>query len=329
MRLRGKKVLVTGAGGFIGSHLVEKLLETGARVRAFVHYNSRGDRGMMDLIPPEKSSMAEVFAGDLKDAFAVCSAMRDIEIVFHLGAVVAIPYSYRNPLDFVQTNVLGTAHMLNAALDCGIERFVHTSTSEVYGTAAYTPMDEDHPQRAQSPYAASKIGADKLADSFFRSFGLPVVTVRPFNTYGPRQSARAIIPTIITQALTGREIRVGATEPTRDFTFVSDIVEGFLCAATNPEAVGEVINLGSEFTISVNELVQQVEAILNKSLTLIRDSTRVRPDASEVYRLLANAQKARQLLLWQPQIPLATGLQMTIDWIQRNLGRFRPREYAI
>lgn len=327
--LQSKKVLVTGAGGFIGSHLVERLLESGAHVRAFVRYNSRGDLGLMQLIDVARRSAVEVFRGDLKDSFAVRSAMQGVEIAFHLGALVAIPYSYHNPFDFVQTNVLGTSHMLQAALECGVERFVHTSTSEIYGTSVYTPMDENHPLHAQSPYAATKISADKLAESFYCSFGLPVVTVRPFNTYGPRQSTRAIIPTIIVQALVGNEISVGSTEPTRDFTFVSDTVEGFLRAALAKEAVGEVINLGSGFTISIGALVQMIGKIMGRPLKACPDPVRFRPGTSEVYSLLASSEKAKRVLRWEPQVQFETGLEKTIRWFQLNQTRYLPHEYAI
>jgi NAD dependent epimerase/dehydratase len=263
--LKGRKVLVTGAGGFIASHLVERLVVEGAQVRAFVRYNSRGDVGLLRWLPLEVFSRVEVVAGDLRDADAVRAALKDVDTVFHLGALIAIPYSYLHPREVVETNVMGTLNVLMAARDLRTRRVVHTSTSEVYGTARYVPIDERHPFQGQSPYSASKIGADKIAESFYRSFGLPVVTIRPFNTYGPRQSARAVIPTIVTQALTSNVVYLGSLEPSRDFTFVSDTVEGFVRGASAEGVIGEEINLGNNATITIGELCEKIFEILGKS----------------------------------------------------------------
>lgn len=329
MMFRGEKVLVTGAGGFIASHLVERLVIEGAHVRAFVRYNSRGDVGRLRLLPLEVFAQVEVVAGDLRDAEAVRVAMKDVETVFHLGALIAIPYSYLHPREVVETNVLGTLNVLMAARDLGTRRVVHTSTSEVYGTAHYTPIDERHPLQGQSPYSASKIGADKIAESFSRSFDVPVVTIRPFNTYGPRQSARAVIPTIITQALTRPEVHLGSLEPSRDLTFVSDTVEGFLLGAQAEGVLGQEINLGNDATITVGELCQKIFAILGKSPKIIVEERRKRPKKSEVMVLQASNQKARQLLGWQPKVSLDEGLRITIEWIAEHLDLYRPDEYMI
>ncbi len=329
MMLQGKKVLVTGAGGFIASHLVERLAIEGARVRAFVRYNSRGDVGRLRLLPLEVFSQVEVIAGDLRDAEAVRAAMKGVDTVFHLGALIAIPYSYLHPREVVETNVLGTLNVLMAARDLGTRRVVHTSTSEVYGTAQYTPIDERHPLQGQSPYSASKISADKIAESFYRSFDLPVVTIRPFNTYGPRQSARAVIPTIISQALTRPEVHLGSLEPARDLTFVSDTVEGFLLGAQAEGVLGQEINLGNNETITVGDLCQKIFAILGKSPQIVVEERRKRPEKSEVMVLQASNQKAGQLLGWQPKVSLDEGLRITIEWIAEHLDLYRPDEYMI
>lgn len=325
----GTPVLVTGAGGFIGSHLSERLVREGARVRAFVRYNSRGDEGQLDHVPAEVRAEIEVVMGDLKDPETVRRALRGREVVFHLGAVVAIPYSYLSPLDFIQTNVLGTAHVLAAALDAGVRRVVHTSTSEVYGTARYVPIDEGHPLQGQSPYAASKIAADALAESFYRAFGLPVVTIRPFNTFGPRQSARAIIPAIIVQALSGEVVRLGALHPSRDFTYVEDIVDGFLRVGEVEGVTGRVFNLGSGRETAVEDLVGIIGQHLGKALSIQVETRRLRPPASEVERLLADASQAHQVLDWWPRTPLEDGLAATIEWLQGHLDLYRPGAYAI
>jgi dTDP-glucose 4,6-dehydratase len=324
----GKKVLVTGAGGFIASHLVEMLVQLNATVRCFVRYTSRGTSGHLTELAPETMSSLDIVFGDLRDADAVRQAVEDIDIIFHLGALIAIPYSYIHPREVSMTNVLGTLNILSAARDTGRALVVHTSTSEVYGTAQYIPMDEKHPLQAQSPYAASKIAADKLAQSFHLSFGLPVVTIRPFNTYGPRQSDRAIIPTIISQALSRHELTLGALEPTRDFTFVADTVRGFLAAALAPAAIGQEINLGSNAEISIGELASHIVTLVGKpALTIQVDATRLRPERSEVYRLLADTRKAQQLLQWRPCVALTDGLQHTIDWIANHLDTFAPERY--
>jgi len=327
MSLKHKKIVVTGASGFIGSHLVEQLVTHGARVRAFIHYHSRGDRDLLELLDEAILREVEIITGDLQDQEAVRSALKDREIVFHLGALVAIPYSYLQPLSFVQTNILGTTHVLNAALACGIERLIHTSTSEVYGTAQYSPIDEKHPLVAQSPYAASKIAADKLAESYYLSFGLPVATIRPFNTYGPRQSARAVIPTIITQALSQDVMRLGATFPQRDFTYISDTIDGFLRIAECDQALGQVVNLGSGQAVSITEVVTRVGALLGRSLPISSEPNRLRPVHSEVGLLVADNHKAAALCGWRPTISLEEGLRKTLDWIARHLSLYQAERY--
>ncbi len=328
-RLSNKRILVTGAGGFIGSHLCEHALLQGARVRAFVHYNSRNDWGMLEDIVPRRLREIEVVSGDLRDARAVARAVHGCDRVFHLGALIGIPYSYANPADVVSTNILGTLNVLQAGVDAGIENLVQTSTSEVYGTALFTPMDERHPLHPQSPYAASKVGSDKLAESYHRTYGLPVVILRPFNTYGPRQSPRAVIPTIITQALASSTIRLGRLDPSRDLTYVGDIVRGFAAAATSPYCSGQTIHLGSSQETSVADLVAMVGSILGKKLKVLSESKRRRPDASEVERLLASNAKAAELLSWRPEVPLSKGLEKTIRWYQLRAGRFKHRLYHI
>lgn len=323
----GKNVLVTGAGGFIGSHLAERLVREGARVRAFVLYDPLGRRDWLDESPALPD--IEIVTGDITDRDTLVPAMRDVECVFHLAALIAIPYSYHAPLSYVRTNVEGTLNVLQVARDAGVARFIHTSTSEVYGTARYVPIDEKHPLQGQSPYSASKIGADKLAESFHLSFGLPVVTVRPFNTYGPRQSGRAVIPTIITQCLTGKTVQLGNLRPTRDLTYVSDTVEGFLLAATAPAATGQTINLGTNRETSIGDLAGMIATRMNVSVKIETDSQRVRPDNSEVERLLADVSLARQLLGFSPRVSLEEGLQNTIEWIRQNLHTYRPGDYVV
>ncbi len=318
-----KKVLVTGAGGFIGSHLCERLVEIGASVRAFVRYNSRNDWGLLEVLHKEIQESLEVFLGDLKDPEAVRKAIKGCDIVFHLGALIAIPYSYINPLDFVQTNIGGTANILNGCKEYGVENIIHTSTSEVYGTARYTPIDEDHPLKGQSPYSASKIGADKLAESYYLCFNLPVAILRPFNTYGPRQSARAVIPTIITQALYCEKIKLGSLEPTRDLTYISDTIEGFIKIAESQDSIGQVINLGTGEETSVGDLVKKIAEILGKKSDIEHDPTRVRPEGSEVERLISNNIKAKRILNWTPMVSLEEGLQRTIEWVRKSSDRYR------
>jgi NAD dependent epimerase/dehydratase len=329
MQWMNRTVLVTGAGGFIGSHLTETLVQKGANVRAFVRYTSRHDLGLLSLLPADILKSVEVISGDLRDSEAIRNAMRGVETVFHLGALIAIPYSYRNPREVIETNVMGTLNILMAARESNISRVVHTSTSEVYGTAQYVPIDEQHPLQGQSPYSASKIGADKLAESFYRSFKVPVATVRPFNTYGPRQSARAVIPTIITQALALDQIRLGTLETLRDFTFVEDTVDGFLHMGFCEGVEGQVVNLGSEDCISIGDLARKILTLTGRDLPILSEDKRLRPPQSEVGRLHSNAQKAHNLLGWKPHTSLDEGLKKTIDWIQKHLDIYRPGRYEI
>ena len=322
-----ERVLVTGAGGFIGSHLVDRLVREGDEVRAFVHYNCRNHYGWIEDLEEEVQQALDVFPGDLRDPFAVRKSVRGCRKIYHLGALIAIPYSYIAPMGFVETNVKGTLNMLQAALDEDVELFVHTSTSETYGTAQYVPIDEAHPLQGQSPYSASKIGADKLAESYHLSFGLPLVIVRPFNTYGPRQSGRAVIPTIIGQALAGTEIRLGSLEPVRDLTFVSDIVEGFIRAGRAKNIVGEAINLGCGEGISIGDLVSKIKSLLNLQVPIVQEVQRVRPEKSEVLELVCNGQKAIDLLGWRPKVTLEQGLKETIEWMRCNLHLYRVDVY--
>ena len=322
-----KSVLVTGAGGFIGSHLTEHLMDLNANVNAFVRYNSRNDWGLLELLPKDKLDEIEVIMGDLKDADAVRHAAKNIDIIFHLGSLIAIPYSYLHPRETIETNILGALNVLTAAKENYIEKVVHTSTSEVYGTAKYVPIDENHPLQGQSPYSASKIGADKIAESFYRSFGLPVAIIRPFNTYGERQSARAVIPTIITQTLTKGKIFLGSLHPTRDYTYVKDVVEGFIKVAESPKSVGEVINIGSNFEISIGALANKIVSLIGKNAEIITDSARVRPQDSEVERLWCDNTKAKRLLGWEPKTPLEEGLKKAIEWISEHIDLYKPEIY--
>jgi len=329
MRWEGRRVLVTGAGGFIGSHLVERLVEQGGQVRAFVRYTSRPQAGFLDDLPPGTRRAVEIVRGDLRDFNAVLDATRGVSVIFHLGALIGIPYSYIHPRETVETNVLGTLNVLMASRTHHVEHIVHTSSSEVYGTARYTPIDESHPLQGQSPYSASKIGADKIVESFYDSYRLPVVTLRPFNTYGPRQSARAVIPTIITQALASEEIILGNLTPQRDFTYVTDTVEGFVKAAECEDAVGRTINLGTSTEISIGDLVEKIGAILSKRLRVRQDAIRQRPADSEVERLIADYGLAREIMGWEPKIPLDEGLTRTVDWIANNLSLYQVGNYEI
>ena len=322
-------VLVTGAGGFIGSHLVELLVSQGARVRAFVRYNSRGDLGLLRLASAETLQQIETVFGDLRDSAAVAQAMDGMQYVFHLGAAISIPYSYQHPRDAVDINVIGTLNVLMAARQARPDVVVHTSTSEVYGTAQFVPMTESHPLQGQSPYSASKIGADKLVESFHRSFGVPAVTVRPFNAYGPRQSTRAVIPTIITQALSGDVVRLGALDPTRDFTFVTDLANGFLKAAESPAAIGREVNVSSSFDISIGDLAHKIIAMVGRDVKLVSEDQRFRPEQSEVRRLYGDSSLARHLIGWEPTISLDEGLARTIAWFKQHLDLYRPGEYRI
>lgn len=329
MNWANRKVLVTGAGGFVASHLVERLVAEGAQVRAFVRYNSRNDVGMLRLIAPDVFSTLEIVHGDLRDVEAVRAAVRGLDTVFHLGALIAIPYSYVHPREVIDTNVMGTVNVLMAARDFDVRRVVHTSTSEVYGTARYTPIDEAHPLQGQSPYSASKIGADKIAESFYRSFEVPVVTLRPFNTYGPRQSTRAVIPTIITQALTRQEVKLGSLDPCRDFTFVGDTANGFIRVAEADNVLGEEINLGNDNTIRIGDLAEKIFGILGKAPKVVTDAQRIRPGKSEVMRLWASNQKAKEMIGWEPHVSLDEGLRLTIDWISTHLDLYRPDQYTV
>jgi len=328
MNPRPKKLyLVTGAGGFIGSHLVEALAAQGASVRAFVRYNSRGDPGLLRLLPPEIFSRIEVIAGDLRDPQAVRLAVEGCQAVFHLGALISIPYSYLHPLEVAEANFMGTLNVLTACRDLGVERLIHTSTSEVYGTARQVPISEEHPLQGQSPYSASKIGADKMVESFYCTYNLPVVTMRPFNTYGPRQSARAVIPTIITQALTRSTIRLGSLDTTRDFTFVDDTVAGFILAAGTARVEGRVYNLGVGEEIRIGDLARMVIRKIGRPVKIVVDPERLRPEKSEILRLISDNRLAREQLGWQPGVPLDQGLDRTIDWISRNIERYQPDKY--
>jgi len=322
-----KGVLVTGAGGFIASHLVEALVEQGARVRAFVRYNSRNDPGLLSLVPPEIIQKTEIIAGDLRDLPAIQSAVRGVNLVFHLGALISIPYSYLHPTEVVETNVIGTLNVLLGCRDEGVQRLVHTSTSEVYGTALRVPIDEDHPLQGQSPYSASKIGADKLAESFYLSFNLPVVTLRPFNTYGPRQSARAVVPTIITQALTQNTVHLGNLNASRDLTYMDDTVAGLLKVAETSGVEGQTFNLGTGHEIRIGDLAQEVISLVGKPVKIVVDPNRLRPEKSEIQRLLADNTRAKKVIGWEPQVALTEGLSQTIEWISQNLHRYQIGTY--
>jgi len=324
----GKRVLVTGAGGFIGSHLVETLVGLGAQVRAFVRYNSRNDPGLLKMLTTDVLSNVEIIPGDLRDLTALQSAMRATSIVFHLGALIAIPYSYLHPAEVVEANIIGTMNMLLAAREQGVERLVHTSTSEVYGTALRVPIDETHPLQGQSPYSASKIGADKLAESFYLSYGLPVVTLRPFNTFGPRQSARAVIPALITQAISQNKIYLGNLDARRDFTYVSDTVNGFLKIAQTPGVEGQTINLGTGQEIRIGDLVKLVLAMVDHPVEIVIDPARLRPEKSEVQRLISDNRLALQKLGWSPQVSFEDGLQKTFEWIKGHSSLY-SQEYVV
>ncbi len=334
--MNAKKVLVTGADGFIGSHLTEKLVRSGHDVRAFVFYNSFNSWGWLDHCDEDVKGQFEVFAGDIRDPHGVRAALAGCDAVVHLAALIAIPYSYHSPDSYVDTNIKGTLNVVQAARDLGTGKVVHTSTSEVYGTARFVPITEDHPLQAQSPYSASKIGADQIALSFWASFGTPVVIVRPFNTYGPRQSARAVIPTIITQIAAGkRQIKLGAVHPTRDFNYATDTVAGLMAALDSDRAVGEVINLGSNFEISIGETARIIAEVMGAEIEIVTDEQRLRPEKSEVERLWAANRKACELLSWRPQYAGAEGLRRglgeTVDWFskQAHFLSYRPDTYSL
>jgi len=333
MKLKNKKILVTGAGGFIGSHLTEVLLEAGCDVRAFVHYNSLNNRGWLEGHKTGAPSRLEVVAGDIRDSNGVFQAVKGCDVVFHLAALIAIPFSYNSPDSYVETNIRGTLNVLQAARQLDLERVLVTSTSEVYGTAQYVPIDEKHPCKGQSPYSATKIGADKLAESFFCSFGTRIVTVRPFNTYGPRQSARAVIPSVIIQLLSGkRKIKLGSVSPRRDFNFVTDTAKGFVALAETDKAVGEVFNVASGREYSIEEVAGILISSINPDAKLACGAAeRLRPDESEVLRLMGDNRKIRRLAGWKPQISLRDGLQVTVEWFRKpeNLARYKADIYNV
>jgi len=324
------KVLVTGADGFIGSHLTERLLEEGYEVRAFTFYNSFNSWGWLDTLPKEKLSQIDIFAGDIRDPNGVYEAMKGVDAVFHLAALIAIPFSYHSPDSYVDTNIKGTLNVLQAGRKHNTGRILITSTSEVYGTAKYVPIDENHPFQGQSPYSATKIGADRLAESFYRSFGMPVTIVRPFNTYGPRQSARAVIPTIISQLLAGEEeIKLGALFPTRDFNYVKDTVEGFVEIAKSDKTIGEEINIATQKEISIGDLAREIIGQINPNARIVCDEERLRPEQSEVNRLLGSNEKIKRLTGWRPKYTLKEGIHETIEWMKRNMDKYKADIYNI
>ncbi len=332
MDLRGKKVLVTGADGFIGSHLVELLVQLGASVRAFVLYNSFNTWGWLDSLAPDILAQIEVLSGDIRDSDRVSQATEGCEIVFHLAALIPIPFSYHSPRTFVETNITGTLNMLQAARQAGVQKLLVTSTSEVYGTALYVPIDEKHPLQGQSPYSATKIGADHLAESFYRSFNVPVVLVRPFNTFGPRQSARAVIPTIITQILAGKtEIKLGRTDTIRDFNYVKDVVGGFVAIAKAEKVIGEEINIATGAGVTIDEVINHVQDITGQRITVITDNERIRPEKSEVERLIGSNEKIKNLTGWEPEYDLRSALVETVTWFKepKNLAQYKPHLYTI
>ncbi len=324
------KILVTGADGFIGSHLVEKLLREGHKVKAFAYYNSFNLWGWLDTLPKEILNEIEVFTGDIRDPNGVRESMKGIDEVYHLAALIAIPFSYHSPDSYVDTNIKGTLNVLQAARDLGTSRILVTSTSEVYGTAQYVPIDEKHPYQGQSPYSATKIGADRIAESFYRSFDMPITIVRPFNTYGPRQSARAVIPTIITQLLAGKEeIKLGSLTPTRDFNYVKDTVQGFIEIAKSINTIGEEINIATQQEISIGELAQELINQINPNAKIICEEERLRPEKSEVNRLLGSNEKIKRMTNWKPNYTLGQGLAETIEWIKNNLDKYKIDIYNI
>jgi NAD dependent epimerase/dehydratase len=336
MNLKNKKILITGADGFIGSHLTEELVRTGHDVRAFVLYNSFNSWGWLDDSAKDIRQSLDVFSGDIRDPYGVKKAMQGCDVVLHLAALIAIPYSYHSPDTYVDTNVKGTLNIVQAARELGVEKVVHTSTSEVYGTARFVPITEEHPLQGQSPYSASKIGADQIAMSFYTSFGTPVAIIRPFNTYGPRQSARAVIPTIITQIANGkRNLKLGSLHPTRDFNYVKDTVRGFIAVAESDNSVGEVINIGSNYEITIGETVELIAEVMGAKIQIETDQARLRPEKSEVERLWADNAKAKSILGWEPlyggRDGFKRGLQDTAEWFTnpQNLQRYKADIYNI
>lgn len=325
-----KKVMVTGADGFIGSHLAETLVREGFRVKAFVYYNSFNSLGWLDTSPKDVQKEIEFFSGDIRDPNGVRQAMKGVDEVFHLAALIAIPFSYHSPDSYVDTNIKGTLNVLQAARELGTSRLLITSTSEVYGTAQYVPIDEKHPYQGQSPYSATKIGADRLAESFYRSFSLPLTIVRPFNTYGPRQSARAVLPTIITQLLSGKqEIRLGALTPTRDFNYVKDTVNGFIEIAKAENTVGEEINIATQAEVSIGDAAKTIIAQINPNARIVCDEQRLRPEKSEVNRLLGSNAKIRELTNWRPRYSFEEGIRETIGWMKEHLDSYKADVYNI
>jgi len=329
MSWKSRKVLVTGAGGFIGSHLCEGLSQLGAEVTAMIHYSSRDNWGNLELLPSDRKSALRVAGGNIEDTEFVLGQVRGKDVVFHLAALIAIPYSYVAPRSYFRTNLEGTLNVLEAARSCGVESVVHTSTSETYGTAIYTPIDERHPLQGQSPYSASKIAADKLAASYHRSFGVPVTTVRPFNTFGPRQSARAIIPTIISQALTRDEIRLGSTEPVRDFNFVEDVAHAFIKVAESPGCVGEVINIGSGEGITIGELCTEIFRIIGYERRVVSEQRRIRPHTSEVFKLICDNRRAFELVGWKPTHSLRQGLVKAVEFVSTHLDSYKTDQFTL
>lgn len=324
------KVLVTGADGFIGSHLTEELVKKGYEVKAFTYYNSFGTWGWLDSLSKEILDHVEIFSGDIRDPNGVRTAVKGVEEVFHLAALIAIPFSYHSPDSYVDTNIKGTLNVLQAVRDLEVSKVLITSTSEVYGTAKYVPIDEQHPYQGQSPYSATKIGADRLAESFYRSFGSPITIVRPFNTYGPRQSARAVIPTIVSQLLAGKdEIKLGSLTPTRDFNYVKDTVSGFIAIAESDKTIGEEINIATQMEISIGELAREIINQINPKAQIVCEEQRLRPEKSEVNRLLGSNEKIRALTGWTPQYTLKQGIQETIEWIKNNPGVYKTDIYNI
>lgn len=328
MELKNKRVLITGAAGFIGSHLTERLVEEGCRVKAFVRYNSKNSWGWLEESAYKND--IEIYSGDIRDHDSVKDSIKGIDVVFHLAALIGIPYSYASPLAYIKTNIEGTYNLLQSARELGTERIIHVSTSEVYGTAIYVPIDEKHPLQPQSPYSASKMGSDKLAESFYYSFDLPVIIARPFNTYGPRQSARAVIPTIITQLLNGKtKIKLGNITPTRDFNFVKDIVEGFLEISKNDSFIGDTINIGTGTEISIGNLAKKIGELIGTDILIETDSRRIRPEKSEVERLLADNRKIMNNTNWQPKYSLEKGLKETIEWFKDRLNHYKAEIYNV
>ncbi len=324
------KVLVTGADGFIGSHLVESLLEQGYDIKAFTYYNSFNTWGWLDTFPKEKLNQIEIFSGDIRDPNGVYEAMQGVDQVFHLAALIAIPFSYHSPDSYVDTNIKGTLNVLQAARKCETSRILVTSTSEVYGTAQYVPIDEKHPYQGQSPYSATKIGADRLAESFYRSFNMPISIVRPFNTYGPRQSARAVIPTIITQLLAGKEvIKLGSLTPTRDFNYVKDTANGFIEISKSDKTIGEEINIATQQEISIGKLAEEIISQINPNAKIVCEEERLRPEMSEVNRLLGANAKIKQLTNWAPNYSFEQGIRETIEWISKNMDAYKADIYNV